>query len=95
MSQSENYFTALQLLRVKLEEQNIQILCNGAAFNVYPSGMQLSMGVGRLAYKLHLVVPSKNADVIDIFDLDEELEFVSVLEQANYYQRWIDSTLSR
>lgn len=36
-SQSENYFTALQQLRVKLEEQNTQILCNGAAINIYPS----------------------------------------------------------
>jgi hypothetical protein len=57
--------------------------------------MQLEMGVGRLAYKLHHEVPAQIADVIDIFELDDELEFVSVTEQANYYQRWIGSILSR
>ncbi|MBM7569524.1 hypothetical protein [Paenibacillus sacheonensis] len=93
-SQSENYFTALQLLRVKLEERNTQILCNGAAINIYPSRMQLEMGVGRLAYKLHHSVPAKMADVIDIFDLDDELEFVTVTEQTNYYQQWMNSILS-
>ncbi len=94
-SQSENYFTALQQLRVKLEEQNTQIMCNGAVINIYPSRMQLSMGVGRSAYKLHLGVPAKIADVTDIFEFNEELEFVTVIEQANYYQRWHDSILSR
>ncbi|BBH24369.1 hypothetical protein Back11_57140 [Paenibacillus baekrokdamisoli] len=39
ISQSENYFTALQSLRRDLEERNTQILCNGAAINVYPSTM--------------------------------------------------------
>lgn len=42
----ENFFQALQALREHLEEQHIQIICNGAAINVFPSPMQLSMGTG-------------------------------------------------
>lgn len=48
--QHDNFFLSLFDLRKKLESENIQILCNGAAENVYPSQMQLSMGTGRKAY---------------------------------------------
>ena len=53
-AKAESYFEALQCIRKDLEPDGIQILCNGAARNVYPSPMMLSMGEGRTAYKVTL-----------------------------------------
>ena len=47
---AESYFETLQNLRQELERDGIQILCNGAAKNVYPSPMTLAMGEVRRAY---------------------------------------------
>lgn len=47
----DNCFDALVELRRCLERENIQIMCNGAGKNVYPSPMQFSMGNTRKAYK--------------------------------------------
>ncbi|MDQ0272290.1 hypothetical protein [Cytobacillus purgationiresistens] len=42
---SANFFEALEKLRKYLDEKQIQILCNGAALNVYPSLMSRLMGM--------------------------------------------------
>ena len=70
----ENFFDALLALRKELEKRNIQILCNGAAENVYPSTMQLAMGDGRLAYKLYLGQQARMLDLVDIFEYDKSLD---------------------
>ncbi len=90
---SENFFSALQALRKELETKNIQIVCNGAAKNIYPSPMQISMGSGRKAYKLSMGQQAKNLDVVDIFDCDEELDFVNMDEQLKYYTEWLKSVM--
>lgn len=90
---SENFFIALQALRKELESKNIQIICNGAAKNIYPSPMQMSMGSGRKAYKLSMGQQAKNSDVVDIFDCDEELYFVNLDEQSKYYSEWLRSVM--
>lgn len=87
----ENFFLALQSLRKHLEDKHIQIMCNGAALNVYPSTMQLSMGTGRLAYKVKFGEPAKLNDVVDIFEFDYDLRFVKIEEQFSYYIRWLKS----
>ncbi|MEI5908232.1 hypothetical protein WAK64_14330 [Bacillus spongiae] len=87
----ENCFDALKQLRETLEEKQIQILCNGAALNVYPSTMGLSMGVGRLAYKLTRGKQAKTEDLVDIFDFDEAFTFVSIYEQNHFYDEWLKS----
>lgn len=89
----ENFFSALQALREELEKGNLQIVCNGAAKSVYPSPMQMSMGSGRKAYKLSMGQQAKNSDVVDIFDCDEELEFVDRDEQSKYYTEWLKSVM--
>ncbi len=89
----ENLFSALTALRQELEAVSIQILCNGAAENVYPSPMQMSMGPGRLAYKLCMGVQTGVADIVDIFDCDENLKFVTIDEQSKYYSEWIKSVM--
>ncbi|MDR2939596.1 MAG: hypothetical protein LBV08_04670 [Clostridiales bacterium] len=43
------FFSALQDLRIYLEGQNCQVLCNGAAINVYPSPMQVNMACGSIS----------------------------------------------
>ncbi|MEH7304129.1 hypothetical protein [Neobacillus drentensis] len=58
---------------------NLQIICNGAALNVYPSPMALSMGSGRLAYKLNFGKQAISEDLVDIFDCDDTLNFVASL----------------
>lgn len=88
---SENFFSALQEIRKELEGKGIQILCNGASENVYPSAIQLSMGYGDKAYKLNLGQQARSIDIVDIFNCDTDLKFVSRDEQMNYYERWIRS----
>lgn len=92
--QDENFFEAFQALRRYLEERHIQIMCNGAAINVYPSPMQLSMGVGRSAYKLYVGKPATTEDIVDIFEYEGNLKFVGIEEQLNYYISWSKSLRS-
>lgn len=87
----ENFFLALQSLRQHLEDKHIQVMCNGAALNVYPSTMQLTMGTGRLAYKVKFGEPAKLKDVVDIFEFDNSLRFVKIEEQLSYHIRWSNS----
>ncbi len=89
----ENFFDALLALRKELEKRNIQILCNGAAENVYPSTMQLAMGDGRLAYKLYLGQQARMLDLVDIFEYDKSLDFVSVETQLKFYNKWIKNIM--
>ncbi|KOP78231.1 hypothetical protein ACFFHH_21280 [Cytobacillus solani] len=89
--QGESFFLSLQLLREQLEAQQIQILCNGAAENVYPSPMQISMGTGELAYKLTLGKPASTEDIVHIFGYEETLKCVSLAEQLQFYRKWFDS----
>ena len=90
---SENFFSALVNLREELEKKNIQIICNGAAKNIYPSPMQMSMGDGRTAYKLCMGKQARNSDVVDIFDYDEDLEFANIEDQSKYYAEWLESIM--
>lgn len=87
----DNFFYALLALRVELESLNLQICCNGAAESVYPSPMFLSMGVARKAYKLTFGKQALMTDLVDIFDYDETLEFVSIELQEKYYEKWANS----
>jgi hypothetical protein len=85
----ENFFLVLLDLRKYLEKNNIQILCYGAAKNVYPSSMQLNMGVGRKAYKTYLGQSARNIDIVDIFDYEDGIEYVNVMEQEKFHNEWI------
>ncbi|EON74435.1 hypothetical protein H131_01060 [Lysinibacillus sphaericus OT4b.31] len=84
----ENFFLVLQSLRQHLEKKHIQVMCNGAALNVYPSQMQ---GTGHLAYKLKFGEPARLKDIVDIFEFDNGLRFVKIEEQFSYYNKWLKS----
>jgi pantothenate synthetase len=88
---AENFFRALQALRHDLEKINVQIICNGAAKNVYPSPMQLSMGSCRTAYMLQLGHRARSSDIVDIFECMNSLECVNVKRQEEFYSRWLKS----
>ncbi|PEJ59292.1 hypothetical protein CN601_18955 [Bacillus sp. AFS017336] len=53
--------------------------------------MTRSMGSGRLAYKLSFGKQALSWDLVDIFDCDDTLKFVTILEQRNYYKNWLKS----
>ncbi|MCG8542539.1 MAG: hypothetical protein MJA82_21790 [Clostridia bacterium] len=90
---SDNFFLALRYLRKELENKNIQIMCNGCAKNVHPSPMQLSMGSGRMAYKLYIGQQARKTDIVDIFDCDEGVSFVGIDEQSEFYDKWVKSII--
>lgn len=89
-SKSDNIFDSIVELRKKLELNNIYLLCNASAINVYPSGMQKEFG-GTKAYKLQMGKQALLIDVVDIFDYDSELKIGSVKEQEEFYKNWIES----
>ena len=89
-SKSDNIFDSVVELRKKLELNNIYLLCNASAINVYPSGMQKEFG-GTKAYKLQMGKQAVLADVVDIFDYDSELKIGSVKEQEEFYENWLES----
>ena len=89
-SKSDNIFDSVVELRKKLELNNIYLLCNASAINVYPSGMQKEFG-GTKAYKLQMGKQATLNDVVDIFDYDSELKIGSVKEQEEFYENWIES----
>ena len=90
-ARAESYFETLQNLRKELERDGIQILCNGAARNVYPSPMTLAMGYGRKASKMTWGKQALRKDLVDIFGYDESLVCCGVEEQNQYYMDWIQS----
>ena len=89
-SKSDNIFDSVVELRKKLELNNIYLLCNASAINVYPSTMQKEFG-GTKAYKLQMGKQAVLTDVVDIFDYDNELKIGSVKEQEEFYENWIES----
>ncbi len=86
--EEENYFDALIKLREELEQRNIKLLCKGCSRNVYPSGMILSMGVGRKAYTLIYGSQAKMDSLVDIFDSCLVEEYATIEEQSEYFENW-------
>ncbi len=80
----DNHFDALMELRRHLEKDNVQIMCNGSGRNVYPSAMQFDFGNTRKAYKMYLGNHARMADLVDIFDCEEDMAFVSIDEQMKF-----------
>jgi hypothetical protein len=60
----EDFFEALKLLRRELERTGALLHCFGASENVYPSGMQKSMGPAVLAYKMRIGSPALRQDML-------------------------------
>ncbi len=88
---SETYFEALIEIRKELEIRDIKLLCKGCCRNVYPSGMILSMGVGRKVYELELGKQAKMDSLVDIFEPCLREEYATNMEQEEFYKTWLES----
>ena len=88
---SRDLFQALLILRGHLEESGQKILCAGARFDVFPSGMSRSMGGGRKAYVTRLGLPGQLNDIVDILSPAQPESVGSIEEQADFHRRWIES----
>ena len=53
----------------------------------------MSMGDCLYAYKIYLKKTAQKKDIVNIFDCDNTLEFVSINVQNNFYKKWINSVL--
>lgn len=87
----ENYFETLIELRKNLEIMDIKLLCKGCCRNVYPSGMMLSMGVGRKAYTLDYGKQAKTSSLVDIFDSCSIEEYATIDQQKDFFENWLKS----
>jgi hypothetical protein len=87
----EDFFEALKQLRLDLEKTDALLYCFGASENVYPSGMQKSMGPAILAYKMRIGSPTSRQDIVNIFEADETVVPSTVEQQERFRERWIDS----
>ena len=87
-----DYFEALAAIRRELEKDHIFLNCYGASRNVYPSGMGRDMGVGLRAYKMTIGKHATMEDLVFIFDTGSDVEPCSVLEQKNFFERWLKSS---
>jgi hypothetical protein len=87
----EDFFEALKELRQELEKNGALLHCFGASENVYPSGMQRSMGPAVLAYKMRLGSPTSQQDIVSIFETDETVVPATVEQQERFVRRWLDS----
>lgn len=90
---AETFFEALVMVRREMEGLGLFPKCNGALENVYPSGMCLSMGEGRKAYRLTLGRHARMTDLVDIFGPPEATDGVlaTVDDQERFYERWLSS----
>ena len=90
-AESGEDFEALKQLRLDLEKTDALLYCFGASENVYPSGMQKSMGPAVLAYKMRIGFPALRQDIVNIFEADETVVPSTVEQQERFRRRWIAS----
>jgi hypothetical protein len=87
----QRLFDALRKLRLVLERDQILLCCFGASENVYPSGMQVSMGSCNLAYRTQIGKQALRTDIVSIFDADDSLRPSTVEQQELLHKSWIAS----
>ncbi|MBI6547198.1 hypothetical protein [Xenorhabdus lircayensis] len=88
-SNNFDYFSCFADLRNQLKD--IIFLCKGAKINVYPSGMMIDMGLGRVAYENTLGQYASSEDTVHIFDFDDKDVDVTPKEQREFHFKWIES----
>lgn len=84
---SRDYFEALVLLRLFLEELGVSLLCNGARVDLYPSGMSRDMAKGIKAAVL--AEHGKRPQTFNIFEYQPGIQLATVAEQKAFYQSWL------
>jgi hypothetical protein len=85
------FFPAMIKVRLSLERRGALLHCFGASEDVYPSGMQFSMGGGMFAYRNTLGQRSSRDDVVDIFETDASVRPSTVEQQRLFHEKWVES----
>ncbi len=80
----------------QLREDNpdISFLCKGAKLNVHPSSMSSQMTLGLKSYELILGKSAELADLVHIFDYEENNLTNNPDEQEEFFMQWIKSDKS-
>jgi hypothetical protein len=86
----DDLFEALLKLRKQLEKDGAQLLCVGAQFDIWPSGMARSMAGGRKAYSTRLGEPA-GGQLRDILDFSDAASVGTVAEQETFHKKWVES----
>ena len=90
-TQASTFFRAMIKIRANLELENKYLICYGASEDVYPSGMSVSMGTGRLAYRCKLGMPALRTDIVDIFNTDDYCVPATIQVQKRFNEKWLKS----
>lgn len=95
--QARDLFAALQVARRELEADGVQLACNGARLNVWPSGMLRQAGRGRRGYVLTMPpAPAAQPSTVDIFEsAPESAVLATVDEQRDWFHRYWDSITNK
>lgn len=84
-------FDALIDIREKLSGKRIELMCNGARKDVFPSPTSRSMAGGQMAYKIEIGVPAARKNLVNIFD-PAPIELTTTPDQQKmYYRKWLES----
>lgn len=86
-AEAADLFECLVQVREELEVDGLQICCQGARRNVYPSGMSRQMSGGRFAYLIRSAGPATLDDRVDIFDSARIDDVTTVGEQLANVRR--------
>lgn len=79
------------LAKIREEFPHIKFLCKGAKINVMPSRMASQMGAGLVAYEMTLGEPATRADIVHIFDYEEDNLTHDPQEQIAFFRIWLAS----
>jgi hypothetical protein len=87
--EARDLFAALAVARRELETQGVQLACNGARLDVWPSGMLRQTGYGRRAYVLTMPPTVVQPSTVDIFEpAPESSVLATVDEQHEWFRRY-------
>lgn len=88
---AHDYFACLTLVRDFFWKKNKKVICNGARYDVYPSGMLSQMSKGLKVYQLKIGTKSGLNDIVETFASAELEKIGSLSDQEDFYKRWLES----
>ena len=73
------------------EHSNLKFLCKGAKLSVRPSSMSFQMSSGIAAYDHVLGRRASRADLVNIFDYEDQQIVRDPQLQEDYFYHWLES----
>lgn len=80
-------------IKLRLMLPNAEFLCKGAKRNVHPSRASSQMSAGLMAYELTLGKQALRANLVHIFDYEENDLTNNPLAQSEFFEQWIKSLI--